>query len=216
MIALVAGSFFGLDANEWQAIFAGVAAVGTVVAAVVAFIALRYFKSQTEAMQDANKVTREQLQADESRRRFDLWNERRREHEAVRPALVIRFGARALPANEVEATIQLTGGKAVRYAEVEAILENRDVAGEVEPSRWPEIVAGGYVTFRIRASGMSQGDRLAVRMTYVDALDWMIKWTQPLVVTQTNPVLALTYDPERPPTVNDDPSDRTVVMVVPP
>ena len=89
------------------------------------------------------------------------------------------------------------------------------MAGECEPSHWPEIVAGGYEMFRIRASAMSQGDRLIVRLTYVDALGSLVKWTQPLVVTQADPILALTYDPERAPSVTDDLSDRTVAMIEP-
>lgn len=45
-VGSVGASFFGLDASEWQAVFAGVAALGTLVAAFVAWKALSYFRSQ--------------------------------------------------------------------------------------------------------------------------------------------------------------------------
>jgi hypothetical protein len=184
MIGSATASFFGLDASEWQAVFAGVAALGTVGAAVVAAVALRYFKSQTEAMQAANDATRKQVDVQERRWEDEQRRERQRAHAAVRPFVDLRLGdGRIHPANELGVNLAFSRGRTVRDVAMSVVLEGRDVVAECVPPGWPEIAVDGQGQFNIRASAVAVGDRATLRVTYLDALGARVASTFPLRVT---------------------------------
>jgi hypothetical protein len=136
----MAAALFGLDANEWQAVFAGVTALGALVAAVVAWRALSYFKGQTEAMTASNTATREQMEAQEKHWEEEQRRERRRDHVAVRPVITLYLDdGKTHPANELGAEIVFRGGQAARDVTLEVSLEERGGAAQCVPQWLPEM-----------------------------------------------------------------------------
>jgi hypothetical protein len=201
----VIASLFGLDANEWQAIFAGVAALGALAAALVAWRALKYFKSQTEEMKASNAATREQMEMQERRWEDEQRRERRHEHAAIRPVLEISLGdGRMHPAHEsgVGLTFDCRRG-AARHLTASVSLIDRDVAGECVPDHWAEINGLGALQFVVRISAAAVGDRGTLSLTYVDQLGAPATYTYPLRVTDADH-LALARDDARATALSDD------------
>jgi len=183
-VGSVGASFFGLDASEWQAVFAGVAALGTLVAAFVAWKALSYFRSQAAELKKANAATRAQV------------------HAAVRPAITVEpAGFRA--AHEFELTIGIGPGQPIRHVTTSVKFEGRDVAAECEPSVRAEVEPVAFLGLLIRASGVTVGDRATLCLTYRDSLGSRVTITYPLIAI--NPAqLLLSRDLDRESKFSDD------------
>jgi hypothetical protein len=154
-------TWLGLDLAAWQTIIAAVAALGTVGAAVVAGLALLYFRSQATELKKANAATRAQV------------------HAAVRPAITVQpAGFRV--AHEFELTLGIGSGQPIRDVTASVSLEDRDVAAECVPSSWAEVEPVAFLGLLIRASGVAVGDRATLRLTYRDSLGSRVRITYPL------------------------------------
>jgi hypothetical protein len=188
----------------WQTIFEAGATVGAIGAVVLAAFAFVYFKRQAAAMGESLKVTRGQMTAQQERWEIEQRREQRREHNAVRPELTFRLRARFLHPHDIEAFIDFRGGKAVRSVVASMRLEDREMVGECVPDHWPEIAVGGHANFSIRASELTQGDRLVLCISYLDDLGGAVKWHQPLVVTRSDRFLGFEPDNELSPIITDD------------
>ena len=68
----------------WQTIFEAGTALGAIGAAVVAAVALLYFRRQADAMAKSLTATREQMTAQQEHWEADRRRVQRREHDAVR------------------------------------------------------------------------------------------------------------------------------------
>lgn len=205
-------AWLGLDASVWQTIVAAVAAVGTVGAAVVAFFALRYFRSQTEAMHASLKVTEASLKVtqNELTRQEERWDAQRRreqeqDHAAVRPAFSIMLSDGQLhPANECGMTVTVNARDAIRHVTASVRLDNKDVAGECTPDYWPEFASGvSHFGLIVRLSGVTVDDLGYLRLTYVDRLGATFAYTYPIRVTDVEH-LAFARDQERETTLTGD------------
>lgn len=197
---------------DWSTVFAGVAAFGTVGAAVVAAAALAYFRRQANAMEASLKVTQEALKvtqeslahekmlADAGRRRDD-----QQAHAAVRPDFAIRLGSKRIgPANECGVSCSVNANQPIRHVTASAHLEGRQVAGECVPDHWTEFAQGvTHFDFVIRADGTTVGDLGDLRLTYVDSLGATLTYRYPFRVTDAT-LLSLARDLDRVPTTTDD------------
>lgn len=192
--------------SDWQTIFAGIGAAGTIGAALVAWRALKYFKSQTDEMKASNTATREQMEVQERRWEDEQRRELRRAHAVVRPEISVQLGdyAELHTANEFGAAISFAGGKAVRDVTASVALEGRDVAGECVPPGWPETGVGGRMPIRLRASGAAAAERATLVLTYLAALGARVTYMCPLRITNARP-LEFARDVERIPETTDDP-----------
>jgi hypothetical protein len=188
----------------WQTIFEAGTALGAIGAAVVAAVALLYFRRQADAMAKSLTATREQMTAQQEHWEADRRRVQRREHDAVRPALTFRLRARFLRSHDIEAFIDFRDGEAVRYVTVSLRVEGRELMGACVPDLWPVIHVGSHASFSVRASDLSPGDRPVLYLTYLDDLGGSVKWHQPLVVTQTGTLLGLEPDGELAPITTDD------------
>lgn len=177
-------TWLGLDASVWQTIIGAVAALGTVGAAVVALIALRYFKSQTEAMQASNEANRLQMDAQERRWEEEQRREKKREHALIRPVIQLTLmDGRIHPADECGMGLAFDRGRAVRDATISVAFDGDEVAAECVPPGWPEIGFGTSVQFLVRAPAVAKDDRGTLRVTYLDALGSRVTSDFPLRVT---------------------------------
>ena len=175
---------------------------------MVAFIALRYFKSQTEAMQASLKVTQDEVTAQQHRWEDQRQREIRSEHAAVRPDLSFTVGGGPQGPNAVPIEIQYRGGKPMRSVGVSASLPGRQVAAECEPNYFAETATNGQLGFMLRAGGMATGDRVLLHLTYVDSLGALVVWRQPLRAHVESGIFGLAKDPNHAASTADDLPDH--------
>ncbi len=190
--------------NISQTILQALSAVGAVVAALVAWRALVYFKAQATAAAQTLTATREQMAAEQDRWEEARRREVRRDHIAVRPTVRIAQGSGVLAPNVVPLAAAFTGGEPVRSVRVVARMIGRDVAGECVPDGWSELRPDVVSGFEVRATAVQTGDRVEIDLEYVDALGATVRLTQPFVADATGGIFRLNIDPERSSVTADD------------
>jgi hypothetical protein len=188
----------------WQAIFAGVAAAGTVGAAGVAGWALIYFKRQASATEATLEELRKEALAEHQRWQDERLRESRRDHAAVRPTVGVAFGGGSLGPDAAGMTVTFQGGRAIRDISASVVLDDRDVRAECVPNEWVETNRHdpAQIVFDIRASGVQTGDKALLTLVYHDALGSAVTILQPLVADTMAGMLRLNRD--GPPTEHDD------------
>ena len=198
--------------TTWQTIFAGIAALGTVGAAVVAAAALVYFRRQANAMEASLKVTQEALKVTQeslAHEKLLADAERSRVHQqahaAVRPEFTIGLGStRVGPANECGVTCSVNANQPIRHVTASAHLSGREVAGECVPDHWTEFAQGvTHFDFVIRVNGTTVGDLGELRLAYIDRLGATLTYRYPFRVTDAT-LLSLARDLDRVPTTTDE------------
>lgn len=194
-----------MDVGAWPTIFQGLAAFGAVVAALVAWRALTYFKSQTKAMESANSVTRTAMEAQEKRWEDDRREERRRQHEAVRPDVRVQEGGGSLGPQAAGLTVTFTGGKAIRHMSVGAASLSGGAAVACDPDHVDRMEPGQTHVFNVASTGLTSGQRLDVHVSYRDSLGSAVTWSEQ-VIAEFDPTghFHVRLDPGSLPVVTDD------------